>query len=94
MEEFIPLYDQPVSLDSLRKLDAETLFSGITSLENSLRHLFTSNEQILAFLLPSSSPGLSQEEIDPETRSEFLDSIRENEGTMCVLPASVRWRRD
>lgn len=83
MDRFIPRYDQPVSLTSLSKLDPSILSEAISTLSNSILHLVSSNEQIVAFLRPtSSSDEEGGEELDEESKREFEESVKENEKTM------------
>jgi predicted transcriptional regulator len=51
----------------------------VARLQNSIKHLERSNEELQAFCKEA-----DEEELDEETKREFDQSVKENEETMCV----------
>ncbi|GAA5988727.1 hypothetical protein JCM5350_001996 [Sporobolomyces pararoseus] len=94
---FRPQYDQPVTLRELSTLEPELLVNGrltseqwcdgfkeISRLENSIKHLKRSNEELQDFL---------HDEEDEETKAEFVNTVFENQETIARQEERIRMIR-
>ncbi|GAA5964646.1 hypothetical protein JCM3765_007655 [Sporobolomyces pararoseus] len=81
---FRPQYDQPVTLAELSTLEPELLVNEISRLENSLKHLNRSNEELQEFL---------NEEEDEETKAELVNTVFENQETIARQEERIRMIR-
>lgn len=74
---YSPKHAQPATLEQLCELDEDTLAAEIPRLENSIKHLRRSNQEILEFTQKGSGDGAVTE--DEEDDEEFQTIVKENE---------------
>ncbi|ORY76863.1 hypothetical protein BCR35DRAFT_292372 [Leucosporidium creatinivorum] len=74
---FIPVHDQPVTLAALKELEPEILTAEVARLQNSIKHLERSNEELKTFCSEA-----DDEDLDDDSRREFEQSVKENEETI------------
>ncbi|GAA6060202.1 hypothetical protein JCM10212_002281 [Sporobolomyces blumeae] len=77
--EFRPVHQHPVTLAELSRLEPELLSNEIARLENSIRHLRRSNDEVIEFL-----DGDEASDLDGDSRAEFVDSVRDNDETIAT----------
>ncbi|GAA5902837.1 uncharacterized protein JCM6883_007258 [Sporobolomyces salmoneus] len=81
---FRPQHDQPVTLAELSTLEPELLVNEISRLENSLKHLKRSNEELKEFI---------EVEDDEETKAEFVNTVFENQETIAKQEERIQMIR-